>query len=224
MKEKKGFKFKKIPAAKVFKRYSAYVYMTAAVVTVAVMAISIYSINQADDISLPEISVPSIQLPDISDTPVGNNPTDIPADIIPAPEYRMPVSGNIVTAHSVTELVFSPTMQDYRTHTGVDIAAEKGTAVVSYTDGMVSAIYNDAFYGTVVEIAHENKVSTVYANLDATLSEGIEVGASVKAGQQIGTVGETAIIESATVPHLHFEVKISDNQVDPQIYLDKVNK
>lgn len=222
MKEKKGFKFKKIPAAKVFKRYSAYVYMTAAVVTVAVMAISIYSINQADDISLPEISVPSVQLPDISDTPVGNNPNDIPADIIPAPVYYAPVSGNIVTAHSVTELVFSPTMQDYRTHTGVDIAAEKGASVVSYTDGTVSAVYNDAFYGTVVEISHASKVTTVYANLDAALSEGIEVGVSVKAGQEIGTVGETAIIEAATEPHLHFEVKIGENQVDPQLYLDKV--
>lgn len=224
MKEKKGFKFKKIPAAKVFKRYSAYVYMTAAVVTVAVMAISIYSINQTGDISLPEISVPSIQLPDTSDTPVVNNPTDIPADITPVPEYYKPVSGDIVTAHSVTELVFSPTMQDYRTHTGVDISAEKGTSVVSYTDGTVSAVYSDPFYGTVVELTHANGVVTVYANLEELLPEGISEGSTVKAGQEIGTVGNTAIIESATVPHLHFEVKVGERNVDPQIYLDKVNK
>ena len=222
MKEKKGFKFKKIPAAKAFKRYSAYVYMTAAVVTVAVMAISIYSINQADDISLPEISVPSVQLPEVSDTPVANNPTDIPADVVPAPVYRTPVQGDIVTAHSVTELVFSPTMQDYRTHTGVDIAAETGTSVVSYTDGTVSAVYSDTFYGTVVEITHANGVVTVYANLEELLPEGIAVGNTVEAGQEIGTVGTTAIIESATVPHLHFEVKIGERNVDPQIYLDKV--
>ena len=222
MKEKKGFNFKKIPALKAFKRYSAYVYLGAAVVTVAVMAVSIYSINRGDEVSLPEISVPSIQLPEISDTPVVNNPTDIPADIIPVTEYYLPVLGETVTPHSVTELVFSPTMQDYRTHSGIDIAAEAGTEVVSYTDGEVTAVYNDTFYGTVVEIKHDGNVTTLYANLDPELAEGISVGAPVKAGQTVGTVGNTAIIESATQPHLHFEVTVGNKSVDPQIYLDKV--
>lgn len=221
MKEKKGLNFKKIPAFKAFKRYSAYVYLGAAVVTVAVMAVSIYSINRGDEVSLPEISVPSVQLPEISDTPVVNNPEDIPADIIPVPEYFVPVSGSIITAHSLTELVFSPTMQDYRTHNGVDIAAEVGTAVVSYTDGEVTAVYNDTFYGTVVEIKHDGNLTTLYANLEENLAEGISVGAPVKAGQSIGTVGSTAIIESATQPHLHFQVSVGSKNVDPQIYLDK---
>lgn len=221
MKEKKGFNIKKIAALKAFRRYSAYVYLAAAVVTVAVMAVSIYSINRSDDISVPEISVPSVQLPEISDTPVADIPNDVPADIITAPEYRLPVSGSIITSHSLTALVFSPTMQDYRTHCGVDIAAETGTAVVSYTDGTVSAVYNDAFYGTVVEITHDGTLTTVYANLEETLPEGIVVGADVDAGQTIGTVGATAIIESASVPHLHFEVKVGSTNVDPALYLEK---
>lgn len=221
MKDKKRFNFKKIPFNKIFKRYSAYVYLGAAVVTVAVMAVSIYSINQGDDISLPEISVPSIQLPEISDTPVGDIPGDVPADVITVPVYKAPVSGSIVTSHSLTELVFSPTMQDYRTHCGVDIAAEEGTSVVSYTDGTVTAVYNDAFYGTVVEVTHSGTLTTVYANLAEELPEGISVGTNVKAGQTIGTVGSTAIIESATVPHLHFEVKVGSTAVDPILYLDK---
>ena len=221
MKEKKGFNFKKLSLAKEFKRYSVYVYMAAAVVTVAVMVISIYSVNQADDISIPEVSVPSIKLPEISDTPVDTTPSDVPVDVVQPPEYHLPVSGEVITAHSLTELVFSPTMQDYRTHNGVDIAAEAGKTVVCYTDGTVSAVYNDTFYGTVVEVTHQNNVTTVYANLDELLAEGIETGASVEAGQAIGSVGNTAIIESATQPHLHFEVKVGSKSVDPQIYLDK---
>ena len=221
MKEKKGFNFKKIPFNKIFKRYSAYVYLGAAVVTVAVMAVSIYSINRGDEISIPEISVPSIQLPEISDTPVADIPNDVPADVITVPVYKVPVSGSIITSHSLTALVFSPTMQDYRTHCGVDIAADEGSAVVSYTDGTVSAVYNDAFYGTVVEVTHSGNLVTVYANLEETLPEGISVGATVKAGQTIGNVGCTAIIESASVPHLHFEVKVGTTAVDPVLYLDK---
>lgn len=221
MKEKKGFNFKKIPFNKIFKRYSAYVYLGAAVVTVAVMAVSIYSINRGDDVSIPEISVPSIQLPEISDTPVADIPDDVPADVITVPVYRVPVAGSIITSHSLTALVFSPTMQDYRTHCGVDIAADAGTAVVSYTDGTVTAVYNDAFYGTVVEVTHSGNLVTVYANLEETLPEGISVGAAVKAGQTIGSVGSTAIIESASVPHLHFEVKVGTTAVDPALYLEK---
>ncbi len=221
MKEKKGFNFKKIPFNKIFKRYSAYVYLGAAVVTVAVMAVSIYSINRGDEISIPEISVPSIQLPEISDTPVADIPNDVPADVITVPVYKAPVSGSIITSHSLTALVFSPTMQDYRTHCGVDIAADEGSAVVSYTDGTVSAVYNDAFYGTVVEVTHSGNLVTVYANLEETLPEGISVGATVKAGQTIGNIGSTAIIESASVPHLHFEVKVGTTAVDPVPYLEK---
>ena len=94
--------------------------------------------------------------------------------------------------------------------------------MLSTANGIVSAVYDDALMGAVVEVNHANNVVTVYANLEELLPEGISVGSTVKAGQELGTVGTTAIIESATVPHLHFEVKIGERNVDPQIYLDKV--
>ncbi len=221
MKEKKSFKFKKIPALKSIKKYSAYLYLGAAVVAVVIMAVSIYSVNSGSDISVPEISVPSIQLPDISkdDTPVANNPTDIPADVLTEPEYYYPAEGNVITAHSTDALVFSPTMQDYRTHNGVDIAAEAGSSVVCYTDGKITAVYKDAFYGNVVEVLHDNNITTVYANLSDTATVGVAVGAQVKAGQVLGKIGDSAIIEASTQPHLHFEVKVGKNQVNPEDYL-----
>lgn len=218
MKEKKGFNFKKIPALKAFKRYSAYVYLGAAVVTVAVMAVSIYSINRGDEVSLPEISVPSIQLPEISDTPVVNNPADIPADIIPVTEYYLPVSGETVTPHSVTELVFSPTMQDYRIHLGVDITTEQGAPVCAVADGSVKQIWEDPLMGFCVALSHAGDCTTVYKNLAKEMAEGLTVGKAVKQGELLGYVGESAMLELAQEPHLHLEMTVGDLQVDPLDY------
>lgn len=219
MKEKKIFK--KAPALKALKRYSTYVYLGAAVITVAVTAVSIYSVSRTDEVSVPSVSVPSVQLPERDDTPVINTPEDVPADIETVPEYRLPVEGSVLKDYSMDTLVFSHTMQDYRTHCGVDISAEKGAVVFCYADGSITQVYADAFYGTVVEISHSDGISTRYANLDPEVAEGISEGAQVKAGQPIGTVGNTAIIESADESHLHFEVMEQGEYTDPIPFLEK---
>jgi|GEM_PF-2582247 len=134
-------------------------------------------------------------------------------------EYCLPVDGEIIRAYSDTALVYFPSMKDYRVHLGVDIAVPLGTEVLCYTGGVVIAVYQDTMMGTTVEVSHQDGLVSYYKNLDVTLADGIEAGQSVSAGQVIGTVGNTAVLEKVEEPHLHFELYQNDKSIDPEPYL-----
>lgn len=134
-----------------------------------------------------------------------------------AETVQWPLEGDLLSSFSQEKLTYSQTMGDWRTHEGLDIAAEVGTPVYATQDGSVSAVYEDDFLGTVVVIAHSGDLATRYANLDQETS--VAVGDSVSAGQTIGQVGHTALLETAEPDHLHFEVYENGNAVDPLDYL-----
>ena len=69
--------------------------------------------------------------------------------------------------------------------------------------------------GTCVAITHKDETVSIYKNLSKELSEGIAAGAAVKRGDVIGTIGDTAVVEMADEPHLHFEVTVKGISVDP---------
>lgn len=75
--------------------------------------------------------------------------------------------------------------------------------------------------GKCVAIKHGGDAYTIYKNLAAELPAGVIVGATVKAGDIIGTVGESAMVELADEPHLHVEMTVKGLQVDPTDYLDE---
>ena len=75
--------------------------------------------------------------------------------------------------------------------------------------------------GQCVAVSHSGDAYTIYKNLAAELPEGVVVGATVKAGDVIGTVGESAMVELADEPHLHVEMTVGGLQVDPTDYLDE---
>lgn len=129
--------------------------------------------------------------------------------------FDMPVSGTIVKEFSIDTPVFSMTMNDYRAHTGIDIACEEGSGVSASASGIVKNIKNDPMMGTTVVIEHADSVYTSYMNLNETLPEDITVGAVVEKGQLIGAVGNSAIVEIASEPHLHFEMTVDSAYVDP---------
>lgn len=120
---------------------------------------------------------------------------------------------------SDTVLVFSPTMNDYRTHTALDLSATLGQEVMAVADGVVKNIWQDPFMGTCVSIEHTGNAVSYYKNLDPVVAEGLVIGASVKAGDVIGAVGESAMNEVAQDPHLHFELKVNDKHVDPKEHI-----
>lgn len=133
----------------------------------------------------------------------------------PDADFNLPVSGKIFKRHDATLQVYSSTMDDYRVHLGVDILTEEAAPVYAAADGTVSKIWSDPLMGVCLAIDHKNDVTSVYKNLDSALCSGISVGTVVKAGQQIGKVGDSAISELADEAHLHFEMTANGIYVDP---------
>lgn len=135
------------------------------------------------------------------------------------PEFMSPASGVIINPFSDTVPVFSNTMNDYRTHTGVDISATEGEAVYAAAEGVIGAIYNDPLMGTCVTIVHPAGAVSTYKGLYETIPEGITQGTEVEKGQVIGAIGDTALIEVGEEPHVHYELSIDGVAVDPCLYI-----
>lgn len=129
-----------------------------------------------------------------------------------------PVQGEVITGYTVDALAYDVTMGDWRTHSGLDIAAPAGTEVRAAASGIVTEVTQDVMLGTTVVIDHGGAVSTTCANLAAVPT--VEVGDSVTAGDVIGSVGATAIAESALPSHLHFSVARDGVSIDPMELLN----
>ena len=135
----------------------------------------------------------------------------------PPETWVWPVDGDVSREYSVDALKYDVTMADWRTHDGLDIAAELGAPVCASADGTVTDIRNDDLYGTTVVIDHGAGMQTSYSNLEDTPT--VAVGDSVKAGDTIGAVGSSAICEISQEPHVHVELIKDSNSVNPQNYL-----
>ncbi|MBR2704616.1 MAG: M23 family metallopeptidase [Clostridia bacterium] len=133
------------------------------------------------------------------------------------PTFVYPVQGEIMQDYAKDQLVYSQTLGEWITHTGIDIKANKTTVVNAAADGKVKYIKNDPRYGLTVIMEHANGFSTVYSNLLTT--EFVSIGEELKSGQPIGTVGNTAAFEILDEPHLHFEILKEGEAVDPNMYL-----
>ena len=162
--------------------------------------------------------------PDTSEAPdtQSKTPDDEKEPVsLPAPTLTLPASGILTKSHSMDVQVYSQTMGDYRVHCGIDISTALGATVTAAADGKVTEIVNDPLYGVTVAISHDGEMVTYYKNLDADLAEDVTPGSEIKCGQTIGVVGDTAMVEIAEEPHLHFEVSVAGRSVDPVEYLDE---
>lgn len=131
--------------------------------------------------------------------------------------FEKPVEGDIVREYAKDSLIYSETLQEWTTHTGIDIKADKTTVVKAAEAGTVKSIKNDPRYGLTIVIEHDEYFQTVYSNL--LTSEFVVEGEKVEKGQSIGTVGNTAVFEIADEPHLHFEILKDNLPEDPSIYI-----
>lgn len=131
--------------------------------------------------------------------------------------FERPVEGDIIRDFAIDSLIYSETLQEWVTHTGIDIKADKTTVVKSAEAGTVKTIKNDPRYGLTIIVEHASGFLTVYSNL--LTSEFVVEGEKVEKGQSLGTVGNTAAFEIADEPHLHFEILKDSVQVNPNIYL-----
>ena len=116
--------------------------------------------------------------------------------------FTKPVEGEIVREFAQDNLIYSETLEEWTTHSGIDIKADKTTVVKAAEAGTVKSIKNDPRYGLTIVIEHDDNFQTVYSNL--LTSEFVVDGEKGEKGQSIGTVGNTAVFEIADEPHLHF--------------------
>ena len=137
--------------------------------------------------------------------------TSVPADTDPPKESD--------TTSAMAPKVYSLTMNDYRTHAGVDIVSTAGAAVCAAADGTVGAIWEDPMMGTCLSIEHTGGACSIYKNLSPQLPDGIAVGARVRAGEKIASIGESALAEVAESSHLHYELEVDGVSVNPADYM-----
>jgi murein DD-endopeptidase MepM/ murein hydrolase activator NlpD len=104
-----------------------------------------------------------------------------------------------------------PIFKTRKLHTGVDLAARTGTPIYAAGDGVISYYKWQSGYGNKVEIQHVNGYETAYGHM-SRYADGLGVGSQVRQGQIVGYVGSTG---QSTGPHLHFEILINGNLVDP---------
>lgn len=119
----------------------------------------------------------------------------------------VPVTGTITSRYGVSSRIRSSD------HTGLDIAAPKGTPIKVVASGTVTSASYQGSYGNLVKVDHGNGLETWYAH---TSEMYVSQGQKVEAGAVIATVGSTG---NSTGPHLHLEIRIDGQHVNPQNYL-----
>lgn len=138
-------------------------------------------------------------------------------DIIAAPRVavsvpsRMPVDGVRLT--SSFGMRNHPILRQRRQHNGVDLAAPRGTPVFATADGVIESARYFGSYGNYVQIGHGGDLETRYAHLS---SYTVRNGDEVRKGDLIGYVGSTG---RSTGPHLHYEVRVANEPVNPIPYM-----
>lgn len=139
------------------------------------------------------------------------------AEVANQTEFIFPVEGEIIKEFAKDNLIYSETLEEWITHTGIDIKAEKASVVKAVADGTVKSIKNDPRYGLTITIEHSNGFVSSYSSL--LTAEFVKEGEKVSKGQTIGTVGNSAVFEVSEDSHLHFELIKDGSNINPEIYL-----
>ena len=146
------------------------------------------------------------------------NPEPVPLDTEKEDESKFlaPCTGEMLKEYSVEMPIYSETLDDWRIHEGVDIAAPLGTPVCACADGTVKDKYNDFRYGATISIEHDGGFTTIYSNLENT--DAVNIGQAVLAGEVIGKIGDTTLFETVADTHIHVEVLSEGAHVNPLNY------
>lgn len=134
-------------------------------------------------------------------------------------DFALPMGSDIIKDYSNGEMVLSKTMGDWRVHGGVDFGGSAGNDVFSVADGKITKVYDDSFWGTVVEADYGNGMTVRYCGMKQGTC--LPEGTQVEKLEKIGTLGHIPI-EIRDEDHLHVEVLIDGENVDPLEALNKV--
>jgi murein DD-endopeptidase MepM/ murein hydrolase activator NlpD len=129
--------------------------------------------------------------------------------LLPGEPFAMPVNYDRISSPFGVRM--HPVYGEERFHTGVDLTAHAGAPVLAAAAGTVEFVGVRSGYGRHVVIKHDDGYTTCYAHL-SSFARGLREGMQIAQGERIGAVGRTGV---ATGPHLHYEVRINDEPVDP---------
>lgn len=139
---------------------------------------------------------------------------------IPYKDYfNLPLGTEILKDYSPTVPSYNPTLNDWRTHGGIDFQAPDGSQVKAIAYGTVTEIAEDPLYGTVIVIDHGNQVIAKYCGMNKDALE-VSAGDTVKSGSLLGYLG-TVPCEKSELSHLHFEIFYKGERVDPLALMNK---
>lgn len=231
-------KEKKKPRMNKERKFYLFTAIGCAVALLAVIVVAVAVTNAgniSDDEALRGSNSPSATMPNSSaDTPNssaddpnssggggnssiggGDSSSDEPVVVVPD-EMGLPVA--IVNVCNDYGFYHNKTLNCYYEHEGIDFTAEVGAEVRAVKDGVVESIFrDDILLGTEIVVDHGDGMKTLYRFVDA--DENLTVGAEVKKGDVIATVAEASGNEYKDGAHLHFEITVSGENVDPALHL-----
>lgn len=224
-------KEKKKPRMNKERKFYLFTAIGCAVALLAVIVVAVAVTNASDinnDEALRGSNSSSVTLPDSSvDAPNssadggnssiggGDSSSDEPVGVVPD-GMGLPVA--IVNVCNDYGFYHNKTLNCYYEHEGIDFTAEVGAEVRAVKDGVVESIFrDDILLGTEIVIDHGDGMKTLYRFVDA--DESLTVGAKVKKGDVIATVAEASGNEYKDGAHLHFEITVSGENVDPALHL-----
>lgn len=124
--------------------------------------------------------------------------------------------------YSNSALQYNSTLRLWQSHKAIDFSAEEGTEVYAVLDGKIVDVTYNYLMGNVVKLDVGNGMIVVYASLSNDIP--VKIGDTVTKGTVIGYVSNTAKTEVNDGPHLHLEVLLDEEKVDPNLYLDLADK
>lgn len=143
-----------------------------------------------------------------------------PAEVVPTKKVEQvlaslaaPAAGEVIRPFGFYQSVI---FQDWRYHSGVDIALTTGDQVRAAASGAVTRVEGTRLEGWRVVISHGLGVTTIYGQMTATT---VSEGESVSDGEPIGLAGAPGSLEADLGPHLHYEIRVQDLVIDPTPYL-----
>lgn len=156
--------------------------------------------------------------------PVEQNVTNIPDDrttvtssaenktkvTAAADLFILPLSNQVLQEYSNTQPVYSPTMNDWRVHNGVDFKGEQNQTVKALADGTIVSVEPNTLWGNIIKIDHGFGIQSTYCGVTTAL----KAKDTVKVGDKIGTLSEIPC-EASDGYHLHLEITVNDENVNP---------
>ena len=189
-------------------------------ITVASATYVYFSLEQDEIYTPTEINIPQndFTAPE-TEVDINSNDTLVQEIKTTEPEnqpldFIMPVnSTEFGMEFSEGQLVYSKTLNEWRTHNGVDILEKIGTPVFAVEDGIVKEIVSTTDEGIKITVEHREGYKSVYSNLSTTKM--VNLNDEVKKGQVISGIGKTASFEYNEPDHLHFEMYKDDLLINP---------